>query len=504
MDFSFVVHVGCLLLLLLLVRIVINIWWIPRRLKSCFESQGVFGPPYKLLYGNTTQVIQMMIAANSSSMDLSHDILPRVLPEIYSWTKLYGKNFVYWFGPTPRIVIPQPELIREVLCDKSGSFEKPEIPIQLRQLSGDGLANSRGGKWARQRRLIAPAFHLETLKAMVVPVVVGSTANMLQRWNHRIASGSQEIEVGDEFRNLTADIIAKTAFGSSFEKGKQIFDLQTHQAILAAESFRKFNIPGYRFLPTRSNLKAQKIDSEIQRALSRIIINREKNAEAENEKKDLLGTIMMGGSGGMRKHEMGYQDVIDECKTLFVAGHETTAILLVWSIILLAMDTHWQDKARQEVLHFCNNGNAPDADALTRLKIVNMILHEVLRLYPPLPFMIRKTKKMTKLGRFVLPKGTEISIPIAALHHDEELWGEDAKEFNPWRFQGGVSKAANHQAAFMPFGLGPRICVGMNFSLIESKVVLAMILQRFSWALSPAYVHAPAQNFTIRPQHGAQ
>ncbi|GLJ45996.1 hypothetical protein SUGI_0968680 [Cryptomeria japonica] len=492
--------VGCVIIFGFVSKVVINIWWRPRRLKAYWESHGISGPPYKLFYGNIKEIAALMMQAKSSPMGFSHDILSRALPEIYHWTKIYGRNFVYWFGPTPRLVIPQPELIRELLSDKSGAFEKPEMPIPLRHLCGDGLTNSKGAKWARQRRLISPAFHLERLKAMV-PMAVESTTDMLQKWENIIDSASQEIDVVTEFRDLTADIIAKTSFGGSFEEGKHIFDLQYQQCLLAAESFRKLIIPGYRFLPTKSNLKAHKIDAELQRALSEIIMNRQKDENLDNS--DLL-SLMMAANRQEKEHlSMSFQDIIDECKTFFVAGHETTAILLAWSIILLAMHTQWQDKAREEVLDLCNK-DPPNAELLSRLKIVNMIVYEALRLYPPLPFMVRKASRDVKLGSFVLPKGTEISVPIAALHHDEDLWGRDAKEFNPQRFHEGVSKAATHQAAFMPFGFGSRICLGMNFSLIEAKVVLAMILQRFSWSLSPAYVHAPAQNFTIRPLHGAQ
>lgn len=503
-----VLSVATFVFLFVLVKTVNKIWWKPLRMKKFFESQGISGPPYRLLYGNTVEVIQMMEKVNSVPMELSrHDILPRVLPEIHYWTNFYGENFVYWFGPVPRIVIPQPELIRELLFCKSCQYDKPEPTPQLRQLSGDGLANSRGEKWARQRRLISPAFHAEALKSMV-PVVVACAANLFDKWDQSISSGVQEIEVLEEFRNLTADVIARTAFGSSYIEGKHIFNLQTEQAILVAESFRKFIIPGYRFLPTRSNLKGRRLDREIQRSLRQIITNRKNNATAgkvENPYgKDLLGLMMTANNDEVKKHlSMSFQDMIDECKTFFVAGHETTSILLAWTVILLAMHTDWQELARNEVLSLCNNA-PPNAEVLSRLKTVNMVLHEVLRLYPPLPLMVRRTCKTMKLGNLTLPKGTEITIPIAAVHHDKELWGEDAKEFNPQRFCEGVSKAVKYPMAFMPFGLGPRICVGMNFSTVEAKVVLAMLLQRFSFVLSPAYTHAPAQNFTIRPQHGAQ
>eukprot|EP00253_Pinus_taeda_P013173 PITA_13173 len=503
-----VLSVAAFVFLFILVRTVNKIWWKPLRMKKFFESQGISGPQYRLLYGNTMEVIQMMEKVNSVPMERSrHDILPRVLPEIHYWTNAYGENLVYWFGPVPRIVIPQPELIRELLCYKSCQYEKPEPTPQLRQLSGDGLANSRGEKWARQRRLISPAFHAEALKSMV-PVVVASATNLFDKWDQTISSGLQEIEVLEEFRNLTADVIARTAFGSSYMEGKHIFNLQTEQAILVAESFRKFIIPGYRFLPTRNNLKGRRLDREIQRSLRQIITNRKNNATAgkvENPYgKDLLGLMMAANNDEVKKHlSMSFQDMIDECKTFFVAGHETTSILLAWTVILLAMHTDWQELARNEVLSLCNNA-PPNAEVLSRLKTVNMVLHEVLRLYPPLPLMVRRTSKTMKLGSLTLPQGTEITIPIAAVHHDKELWGEDAIEFKPQRFCEGVSKASKHPMAFMPFGLGPRICVGMNFSMVEAKVVLAMLLQRFSFVLSPAYTHAPAQNFTIRPQHGAQ
>ncbi|XP_057865272.2 cytochrome P450 CYP749A22-like [Cryptomeria japonica] len=236
-----------IILTTVLVNIVVKIWWVPLRTQKFLRNQGIRGSPYKLLYGSTKELLEIKKHAQSTSSEIApHDILHVVAPHIDVWAKRYGKIFAYWMGTQARIVVNDPDIMKQVLSNKFGHYEKPEPNIELKSLIGYGLVQANGKKWARQRRLLNPAFHLESLKSMV-PVMAVSTTKMLEKWKNAISEGVKEIEVLKEFQCVTSDVIARTAFGSSFEEGKHIFDMLGELAILVGKSFVKINFPGSRY-----------------------------------------------------------------------------------------------------------------------------------------------------------------------------------------------------------------------------------------------------------------
>ncbi|CAI0389585.1 unnamed protein product [Linum tenue] len=488
-------------------KIVVLLWWKPRRIEDHFARQGIRGPPYRFFIGNVKELVEMMLKASSQPMPtFSHNILPRVLSFYHHWKKIYGSTFLVWFGPTVRLTVSDPDLIREIFTSKSEFYEKVEAHPLVKQLEGDGLLSLKGEKWAHHRKIITPTFHMENLK-LLVPVVAESVTGMLDKWTQAMSkSGEVEVEVSEWFQTLTEDVITRTAFGISYEDGRAIFQVQGQQMLLAAKSFQKVFIPGYRFFPTRTNMNSWKFDKEVRKSLTKLIDVRRESAAAEGGKsaapaKDLLGLMIEASKTS--PNNVTPNDIVEECKSFFFAGKHTTSNLLTWTTVLLAMHPQWQVLARDELLRVCGSRDIPSKDDLIKLKTLSMILNESLRLYPPTIATIRRTRVDVELGGYKVPRGTELLIPILALHHDQTVWGNDVNEFNPGRFADGVARAAKHPAAFIPFGLGVRSCVGQNLAIMQAKLTLAIIIQRFTFKLAPTYKHAPTVLMLLYPQYGA-
>ncbi|KAG8391478.1 hypothetical protein BUALT_Bualt01G0191900 [Buddleja alternifolia] len=219
-----------------------------------------------------------------------------------------------------------------------------------------------------------------------------------------------------------------------------------------------------------------------------------KNRGADNHKNDLLQLILdaaesYGDDSNIPTDISLNKFVIDNCKNIYFAGHETTAISASWCLMTLAVYPEWQARVRQEVLDICGD-NVLTADMLrVRHMKLTMVIQETLRLYPPVAYVVREALQDIHLRGITIPKGINIQVPIPIMHQHEDLWGSDVHQFKPDRFANGVSGACKIPQAYMPFGVGPRICAGQHFAMEELKVILALVVSKFSFSLSSAYQH---------------
>ncbi|KAF3631432.1 Cytochrome [Capsicum annuum] len=417
----------------------------------------------------------MIKEATSKPMNLSdHDFAPRMVPFFLETIKKYGKNSFIWLGPRPQVLIMDPELIKEVFS-KIYLFQKPQINPQ-RILDGNGTHMCIPNP---AQALVSLTFFLvhHFVAQHMLPAFYLSCTEMLSKWADAVpVEGSHEIGVWPHLQQLSSDVISRTAFGSSYEEGEKIFELQKEHAQHFLEAVRSVYIPGWRFLPTKRNRRMKEINKHGRSSIRGIIDKRLKAMEAgDADNEDLLGILLESNfkeiqQQGNKDFGMSIEEVIEECKLFYFAGVETTSVWLLWTLVLLSRYQDWQARAREEVLQVFGS-QKPDFDGLNRLKAVTMILYESLRLYSPITTLTRQANEDIALGEVSIPAGILISLAVIILHHDEEIWGEDASKFNPERFK-GLSSTTKGQITYFPFAWGPRICIGQNFAMLEAKMAV--------------------------------
>ncbi|KAL0432430.1 UNVERIFIED_CONTAM: cytochrome [Sesamum latifolium] len=411
---------------------------------------------------------------------ITHDVAHRVTPHYSKWSKLYGKNFLFWFGAKPVLAVADPDMIKEVLMNSNGRFRRTKLDPFTKKLFGDeGLVLLEGEKWAVHRRITSQAFNMERVKDWI-PEMVATIENWLNKWEEK-SDDQFELDVHKELQQLSADIIPGQLSAAVMRKGSAFLNCKSNK-----------------FLPTKKNRLRWKLDRETRESIRALI---EKSSKSIENRHALLALLMSPyrNEDGVEER-LDIDEIVDECKTFYFAGKETTANLLSWVLLLLAQHQDWQTRARDEVLVTCGSKNRPSAEHLSNFKLMSMILNETLRLFPPAVELNRQTSHNLQLGNLHVPAGTQLDLAMTAVHHDTHIWGDDADAFNPLRF----AAPRRHLASAFPFGIGPRICVGQNFAVVEAKIILAMILQRFSFVISPSYVHAPLRSLTLQPQYGVQ
>ncbi|GJN07142.1 hypothetical protein PR202_ga24944 [Eleusine coracana subsp. coracana] len=454
------------------------------------RRQGVKGPVPTLLCGNTTEMKRIQQGLKPVQTQNSNDYISTLLPHFVLWRKIYGALEI--------LHVSDPDMVKDIGHCTPSELGKPSFLKKSRKaLFGGGIFVVNGDEWAFQRKIIAPEFFMEKIKGMIQSIE-DATILVLEAWDSMLdnAGGSREIVVDDYLRNLSADVISRACFGSSFKKGEEIFCKlrQLQKAISQQDAF--VGLPAlWKYLPSRTNREIKTLDEEIWLLILDVI-----KEHGNSTTNDFLHAIINGAHHRSISEDKEF--IITSCKTIYFAGHETTSVTVIWCLMLLATHPEWQERARAEAHEVCHGRATLDVDILRRLKILTMVIQETLRLYAPASLMMREALTDIKIGGLDVPRGTIVQVARLMLHLDKDAWGPDAGEFRPDRFANGVAAACKPAHMYMPFGLGPRNCIGQNLAMNELKVVLARLLSRFSFLPSPSYRYAPTFRLTIEPGFG--
>uniref|UniRef100_A0A1W7HBQ9 Cytochrome P450 n=1 Tax=Scoparia dulcis TaxID=107240 RepID=A0A1W7HBQ9_SCODU len=479
----------------------------PKRLRSKLEKQGIRGPRPSILYGNLSEMkrlvqLKKQTAFEKYSEERFHAWPPTVFPHLEKWRNEYGPNFLYSTGNIQILSITDPDSVKELSLCISPDLGKPSYLSRDRgPLLGRGILTSNGPYWSSQRKIIAPEFYLDKVKGMV-NLMVESTLTMLQKWENITENmeGKAEITVDEDLRTLSADIISRACFGSSHVEGEKIFTkLQELQRVMSKGNI---GVPGLRYIPNKHNKEIWKLEREIDSMILEIV----KKRNDDGYRKDLLQLLLdaaadSGEDSNIPADITPDKFIVDNCKNIYFAGHETTATSASWCLMTLAAYPEWQARAREEVLEICGY-DIPTADMLRNMKVLTMVIQETLRLYPPVAYRSREALQDIQLKDIAIPKGVNIQVPVAIMHQLQDLWGSDVHQFKPDRFVNGIADSCSVPQAYMPFGVGPRTCVGQHFAMAELKVFLSLILSKFRISLSSKYQHSPAFRLVIQPEHG--
>ncbi|KAJ9164185.1 hypothetical protein P3X46_023791 [Hevea brasiliensis] len=492
--------------LYLLFRLAISLWISPARTYMKLKKNGFGGPTPNFPLGNIEEMKKIsrssVAAASAGSLAVSNDIHSTVFPYFAQWQKVHGKVFIYWLGTEPFLYIADPEFLKRMSTGVMGkSWGKPNVFKHDRKpMFGNGLVMVEGDDWVRHRHIITPALSPASVKAMA-SLMVESTTKMLDKWTSLVNSGCQEVDVEREIIATAGEIIAKTSFGIGYENGRQVFEKLRAMQFTLFKTNRYVGVPFSRFLCPKQTLEAKNLGQEIDDLLMTIIRDR-RNSNGGYSQKDLLGLLLEENhEEGRLGKTLTTRELVDECKTFFFGGHETTALALSWTLLLLAVHPEWQDQLREEIRQVTGDKEI-DFSTLAGLKKMGWVMNEVLRLYSPAPNVQRQTREDITVNNLTIPKGTNVWIDVVGMHHDPGLWGKDVYEFKPERFDNDLYGGCNHKMGYLPFGFGGRMCVGRHLTMMEYKVVLSLILTRFSFSLSPNYSHSPSIMLSLRPNFG--
>jgi len=390
--------------------------------------------------------------------------------------------------------VTDPALVETVLLRQAESFAKP--PLETRVFGpalGRGILTAQGEEWRRQRKIASPTFRHNELLAYV-PAIAAAFERLIDSW--RASPGISTRAIEREMADVTFDVITSTVLsGCDAEEGSIIKSAAQEylDGITWEIAFGIVELPEWLWHPRKR--RSRRAVHSLREAVGRLVARR--MAET-NPGSDLLGrlTAARDAATGLPLSEAL---LVDNLATFLVAGHETTAKALTWALYLLTRVPEWQDRIRDEVASVAGQRPIAAAD-IESLTITTQVLKEAMRLYPPAPVLSRLATADVQLGPHRLPQGSLLLLPIYAIHRHRRLW-TDPDLFDPGRFS-PPREAAYRRAQYLPFGFGPRICIGQAFAMIEATVILASLVRAARFAWDGRSEPEPTSRVTLRPKNG--
>jgi cytochrome P450 len=393
-------------------------------------------------------------------------------------------------GPLEVTLLSHPDLVEDVLVTRNRLWQKDRyLHTTLRPVLGDGLLSSEGDFWRRQRRLAQPAFHRDRIRAYA-EIMVQHAGRLAAQWRD-----GEVRDVHKDMMHLTLEIVAETLFGANVgDQAEEVGSALESVLAVVSDPLELF-FPILKHLPTPQRRRFGRGVVRLDAIVYGIIEKR--RASGAGETNDLLSMLLHARDED--GSSMSDRQLRDECMTLFLAGHETTALNLSWTWLLLSRHPAVREKLSRELAEVL--GDRPATfDDLPNLRYAGHVIAESLRLYPPAWSMGREAREDVELGGYRISRGDQVWFCPWAIQRDSR-WFDDPDAFRPERWEGDLAKSL-HRYAYFPFGGGPRFCIGQAFAQMEAVLLLATLARSFHLDVQPAPRPVPEPSVTLRPKHG--
>ena len=422
------------------------------------------------------------------------DILQNPLVTISNLTKKHGGIVQVRILHKKFIVVEDPDYFKYILQEQYKNFSKYDLSGLLTKFLGDGLITSNGQVWLQQRRIIQPAFHKQQLENFVV-IIHNELDKLIGRLKKE--NTGKPIDISKQFMDLTFGIITRILFGETADTEiKEISRIMNDLAIQAEKQITQYiKLP--LGIPSPANIRFKKVRRKFDTLLYTIIYNRKKQIDGGTVMPQDILQMLLTSSCEKSQTAMPVKQIRDELTTLFMAGYETTSQTLGWLFYEVARNPAISALIRAEIKTTIP-GQKATFQKLNSLTYITNVIKETMRFYPSVWLMVRKNLSNDVLGPYFLPRRSIILLSIYGMHHNETYW-KNPEEFVPDRFN-TASMKEQHPYTFLPFGNGPRLCIGQPFAMMMMQIVVSRLISSFDWKPAGDMEVKMEPHITLRPK----